>query len=353
MAMFSMLDLSAEGRKRRGIAFTCGLLAQALMIGTASVLGVLFPDALPSAERHYALTWLTPLPPPAKPVVAPPRRPAHVSMPKREPTIPQLPMPFVAHLDAPRIRHTVPSVAMPESPSAAPPVASSSTPPKAKEHAAIPTGIFRGEVELVTTRRPRDEVQTGGFGSPQGLPGQAQGGNPGNVPKLGLFALPEGPGWGTGTGGRRGIQGVVASAGFGSGVASPGYGHEEGGTGEVRVSVGNFERAREVAQSPARDIPASSPAPFQPVEILSKPAPVYTEEARRVGIQGEVALSVVFQSNGAIKVTGVVRSLGYGLDEAAEQAATQIRFKPALRAGQPADFPATLRIEFRLAGQST
>ena len=72
-----------------------------------------------------------------------------------------------------------------------------------------------------------------------------------------------------------------------------------------------------------------------------------------MGIQGEVALSVVFEANGAIKVIGVVKSLGHGLDQAAEQAAAQIRFKPALRDGKPADFPATLRIEFRLADQST
>jgi TonB family protein len=45
--------------------------------------------------------------------------------------------------------------------------------------------------------------------------------------------------------------------------------------------------------------------------------------------------------------------LGHGLDQAAVEAATQIRFKPALRDGKPADFPATLRIEFRLADQST
>jgi len=88
----------------------------------------------------------------------------------------------------------------------------------------------------------------------------------------------------------------------------------------------------------------------QPVEILYKPNPVYTEEARRLGIQGEVTLSVVFQASGAIRVLGVVKSLGHGLDQAAEDAAAQIRFKPAQRDGKPADFPATLRIEFRLAG---
>jgi TonB family protein len=88
---------------------------------------------------------------------------------------------------------------------------------------------------------------------------------------------------------------------------------------------------------------------MQPVEILSKPSPQYTEEARRLRVQGEVVLSVVFQANGALKVVGVVKSLGHGLDQMAEEAASQILFKPAQQAGKPTDFQATLRIEFRLA----
>jgi TonB family protein len=113
-----------------------------------------------------------------------------------------------------------------------------------------------------------------------------------------------------------------------------------------------FEKARPVAQAPAKNSESPPLAEFQTIEILSKPSSVYTEEARQLKIQGDVALSVVFQANGAIKVTGVVRSLGHGLDQAAERAATQIRFKPAKRDGLPTDFPATLRIEFRLADQS-
>jgi protein TonB len=50
-----------------------------------------------------------------------------------------------------------------------------------------------------------------------------------------------------------------------------------------------------------------------------------------------------------VHVNGVVSSLGHGLDESAIEAAKQIRFKPAKREGQPVDFPARVRIEFRLA----
>ena len=117
--------------------------------------------------------------------------------------------------------------------------------------------------------------------------------------------------------------------------------------------MGGFAKAEPVAAPSAAQPRAEPLAELQPIEIISKPSPVYTDEARRLGIQGEVALSVVFLANGTIRVLSVVRSLGHGLDQAAEQAATQIRFKPALRSGQPADFPATLRIEFRLANQAT
>jgi TonB family protein len=116
--------------------------------------------------------------------------------------------------------------------------------------------------------------------------------------------------------------------------------------------MGGFENVRPVARAPAENAPAPPPTNFQPVEILSKPSPAYSEEARRLGVQGEVALSVVFQADGMIRIIGVVRSLGHGLDQAAVQAAMQIRFKAAQHGGQPVDFPAILHIEFRLADQS-
>jgi TonB family protein len=58
---------------------------------------------------------------------------------------------------------------------------------------------------------------------------------------------------------------------------------------------------------------------------------------------------VVVLSNGTMRVNRVVSGLGHGLDEAAVRAAQQIKFKPAKRDGQPVDYPARVRIEFRLA----
>jgi len=353
--MFSALSPSSESRKRRGAAFVGGLFVQALMIGAALLVGILFPERLPVNAKQYVMIWLPSLtPPPAPaPAVKPQPEVVRVVMPKmKPPVLPEPPAPRMADLEIPKLRPTPSPVTIrtPQPPIPSPVFARPTPTPKVQ--AEVHTGTFGGGPEPITTQRPANQVQTGGFGNPQGLPGLAQGNNPGNVPKLGSFGLPEGPGVGNGTGGAHGIQGVVASAGFGSGVAGSRYVRGGDGTGGPRVTTGGFEKVAQVTPIATRNY-VQHAVQFQPVEILSKPFPLYTDEARHLGIQGEVALSVVFEATGAIRVVGVVKSLGYGLDQAAEQAAAQIRFKPALRDGKPADFPATLRIQFRLADQST
>jgi TonB family protein len=103
-------------------------------------------------------------------------------------------------------------------------------------------------------------------------------------------------------------------------------------------------------------LPAVAPAPdtsparsFVPVEIQFKPRPEYTPEARREHIEGEVLLEILFTAAGEARLVRMVRGLGYGLDQTAEAAAGQIRFRPASRAGIPVDSLAVVHIEFQLA----
>jgi TonB family protein len=200
-----------------------------------------------------------------------------------------------------------------------------------------------GSAAPATVKAPIEKVQTGGFGDPTGLPGK---GNPNRghiVNRLGLPTLPGGPGYGNGTGGAKGIRGTVASSGFGNGTAiAPASTHQ----GSVRT--GGFGNESVVAAAPKKKAQSEGPADT-PVSILEKPRPQYTAEGRSLKIEGDVVLDVVFLTNGTVEVNRVVSGLGHGLDESAVRAAQQIKFKPALREGQPVNYPARVRIEFRLA----
>jgi len=210
---------------------------------------------------------------------------------------------------------------------------------------AVRTNVFStGSSAPQTIERPAQQVQTGGFGDPNGVPARTTQTRAVNIAQAGGFDLPTGPGYGNGTGGAKGARGVVASAGFGSGVAvqapsSPQGTVRQAGFGDADVPAPPTVQARPVAVV----------ANKTPAEIISKPVPVYTPEARAKHVEGEVLLEVVFEASGKIQVLRVIRGLGYGLDDAAIRAAKQIRFKPALQDGQPADSTAVLTIIFRLA----
>ena len=87
----------------------------------------------------------------------------------------------------------------------------------------------------------------------------------------------------------------------------------------------------------------------RPVEIVFKPTPEYTDEARNARIEGTVSLELEFTASGDVRVLRVVRGLGHGLDEAAQRAALRIRFKPAQSDSGPVDSRATVHITFRLS----
>jgi TonB family protein len=199
-----------------------------------------------------------------------------------------------------------------------------------------------------------DSPAGGGFGDPHGLPGAADPSKRVNIAHLGGFNNEVGPGYGSRTGNGTGVSGN-SGRGNGNGVAGAGFG---GGSafatdkteGPKAVEKSGFQSAEVAPQAaPKPKTAASEPPPTTSVELLSKPNPQYTDEARRLGIEGEVLLNVVFLASGQVKVEGVSRGLGHGLDEAAVRAAQQIRFKPAIQDGHAVDFPAVIHIVFQLA----
>ena len=87
-------------------------------------------------------------------------------------------------------------------------------------------------------------------------------------------------------------------------------------------------------------------------EITEKKLPDYTREARRVGVQGIVVLKVLLQGDGKIGRVRVIRRLPYGLTENAIRVACEIKFKPAMKAGQPVAQWLNVQYAFRLADSS-
>jgi len=202
-----------------------------------------------------------------------------------------------------------------------------------------------GSAAPATVTAPVNKVQTGGFGDPNGLPGKGNPNKTTNINRLGSPALPGGDGYGNGTGGAKGVRGTVASTGFGNGVATP---PPSGGGKRGVVQSGGFADATVEDNTPKKKA-AAGDSPTTMVNILDKPRPQYTAEGRNLRLEGDVVLDMVFQADGTVQVNGVISGLGHGLDEAAVRAAQQIKFKPAKRDGQPINFPARVRIEFRLA----
>ena len=286
---------------------------------------------------HYKAPTPKPKPPePVKPVVVPPPpKPALIEPPKPKPPEPpklaEVKLPDVVQRDKPLPKTTTPI----EQPDLAAP------------KMEVRTNVFSaGSSAKPTTNLPAAQVQTGGFGDPNGIRGEGKPGKPGNIASLGSFELPAGPGAGNGTGGAHGAKGVVASSGFGNGTAvTAASGGKAAGKGVQQAGFSDAETAKAEPAVKKKDVPP----PQTPVEILFKPKPEYTEEARKLKLEGEVLLRVLFSAGGEVRVLEVVRGLGHGLDESAFRAAQQIRFKPALRDGQPADSTATVHILFQLA----
>jgi TonB family protein len=211
----------------------------------------------------------------------------------------------------------------------------------------IHTGEF-GSSATPTVNAPIQKVQTGGFGDPDGIKGEGKPNAHLVAASTGAFDLPPGPGNGNGSGGAKGIKGTIASAGFGNGIAQSGQGDGRSNGHGATVQTAGFS-TQQFSQSPARPQQAESGPAATPVEIISKPNPVYTEEARQLRLQGEVLLEVSFGANGQLHVNRVVRGLGHGLDEAAVSAANKMRFKPAQHFNQPIDSTAIVHVVFQLA----
>ena len=315
---------------------------QALIVAVLVWIPVLHPEILEPPAKDYHAIELVPTPVPLN------------REPQRQLPQPALrarlePSPDALRLPAPQPQHKakLEDAPLPEVKIAAKKLDKMPVSAPAIPRQIVRTNIFStGSSAPQTIERPAPQVQTGGFGDPNGVPARTTQTRAVNIAQSGGFDMPTGPGYGNGTGGAKGVRGVVASSGFGSGVAtanarpSSAAAVRPAGFGDADMPSPPTVQSRPAPQSAAKVVPA---------EILSKPIPSYTDEARANRIEGEVLLEVVLEASGKLRVLKVVRGLGHGLDDAAVRAAEQIRFKPALKDGQPYDSTAVVHIVFQLA----
>jgi protein TonB len=95
-----------------------------------------------------------------------------------------------------------------------------------------------------------------------------------------------------------------------TGTGTGGAGGEPGGTGKV-VALASVKRMPEAVGD----------------YDLSKD---YPPEARRLGVEGQVAVRLLVDETGKVSQARLVRGLGHGLDGKALELARKIRFRPAL-----------------------
>jgi len=318
-----------EGDSRAG-SFGAGVGIEAIILAIVLLLPILLPKRMVVAARNFVtpiaapvLTEWKPQPPPPKPVV-------------KKVVVKELPKPIEQAVVIPKPKIYNPVVKAMIVPKVETKKVQAPVVEVAKD---IPSF---GSSAIPALKKPREEVQTGGFGDPKSVPDNHDLQRVPNMTQAGGFDMPSGAGVGNGTGGDKGAKGVVASTGFGAGIATGSMSAGPRGS----VQTGGFGDQAAAAQVKKASTPVSRSTPM---EITFVPKPQYTDEGRAKKVEGDVVLQVLFTASGDIKVIRVVQGLGYGLDEAAEAAAREIRFHPAMQDGQPVDVTANARIKFELA----
>ncbi len=103
--------------------------------------------------------------------------------------------------------------------------------------------------------------------------------------------------------------------------------------------------------------PPPPPEPKGPIHLggevikpvrLHTPQPVYPERARRPRIQGKVILQAIIDKNGDVTDVKLIKGLPMGLNEAAIDAVSKWKFKPATLRGKPVAVYYNLTIFFHL-----
>ena len=107
-------------------------------------------------------------------------------------------------------------------------------------------------------------------------------------------------------------------------------------TGAATRHAGGSGKGRGGA-APAESVGTGGPRPVPLASVKSMPEPVgeydyekdYPPEARKLRIEGQVAVRLLVDETGHVAETKLSRGLGHGLDDKALELVRRIRFKPA------------------------
>jgi periplasmic protein TonB len=147
-----------------------------------------------------------------------------------------------------------------------------------------------------------------------------------NMPNIGIPQSPQvalaSQGGGSGSGFGNGHGGGIGS-GNGNGVG-PGSGGGYGG-GVMRLGGG-----------------VSNP------QVIYAPDPEFSDEARRAKYQGICLVGLIVDAHGNPQNVHVIRPLGMGLDEKAEEAVRQYKFKPAMYQGHAVAVEIQVEVNFHI-----
>src|SRR4029077_11656412 len=180
-------------------------------------LPIFFPERLKTALNLQVVPLSMPVtevpvappPPPPKAKVAPTPKPV-IEEPKLNPKQPHI---FVQQkVLPPKVQKEdakAPDIVPPKPVLEAKFIDNTNQPKRPREEVKV-NNLNTGSAAVLTVNLPVNKVQTGGFGDPNGLPGKGDTNKTTNVNRLGSPALPGGPGYGNGTGGDKGVKGVVA-----------------------------------------------------------------------------------------------------------------------------------------------
>ena len=83
-------------------------------------------------------------------------------------------------------------------------------------------------------------------------------------------------------------------------------------------------------------------------KLLSQPAPVYTDTARKARITGDVILECTVDTNGNVTHVVVLKGLPFDLDKAAMNVAECSKYKPGTVNGEPTEMVETMTVTFKL-----